>query len=137
MSLYQPSPCISDQIQQQPQHAKTIGYVLLLVPLVAFCIRCLIAALRSRVAGMIKSKENHIEGGSKRMRWKSALQELRGEDEEGIDLKPESNLFTEYEDQIDSGVRSQAYTKLEKDYQKFLSECGMSEWGQWRGGYPC
>lgn len=29
---------------------------------------------------------------------------------------------------------SHAYTKLEPAYLKFLSECGMSKWGYWRGG---
>lgn len=31
---------------------------------------------------------------------------------------------------------SHAYRKLEDDYEKFLSECGMSKWGYWRGGSP-
>ncbi|RVW29132.1 hypothetical protein CK203_096781 [Vitis vinifera] len=29
---------------------------------------------------------------------------------------------------------SHAYGKLEHDYQQFLSECGISKWGYWRGG---
>lgn len=29
---------------------------------------------------------------------------------------------------------SHAYTKLEPAYLKFLSECGISKWGYWRGG---
>lgn len=31
---------------------------------------------------------------------------------------------------------SHAYNKLEGDYQKFLSECGMGNYGYWRGGSP-
>lgn len=31
---------------------------------------------------------------------------------------------------------SHAFDKLEGDYQKFLSECGMSSYGYWRGGSP-
>lgn len=30
---------------------------------------------------------------------------------------------------------SRAYSKLEHDYEKFLSECGMSKWGYRRGGF--
>ena len=29
---------------------------------------------------------------------------------------------------------SHAHAKLEHDYQQFLSECGISKWGYWRGG---
>lgn len=31
---------------------------------------------------------------------------------------------------------SHAYGKLENDDEKFLAECGMSQWGYWRGGSP-
>lgn len=46
-------------------------------------------------------------------------------------------LQNQTEDQDETSLQedsSHAYTKLEHEYQKFLSECGMSEWGHWRGG---
>lgn len=38
------------------------------------------------------------------------------------------------QDQSSFEDESHAYSKLEHDYQKFLSECGISKWGYWRGG---
>lgn len=45
-------------------------------------------------------------------------------------------LFLEDEEPLHFEDTSRAYNKLEDDYHKFLSECGMSNWGYWRGGSP-
>lgn len=41
---------------------------------------------------------------------------------------------TEDQTEISLEEASHAYRKLEHDYQEFLSQCGMSKWGYWRGG---
>lgn len=38
------------------------------------------------------------------------------------------------DEQISVEDLSHAYKKLDQDYEKFLSECGLSKWGYWRGG---
>lgn len=61
--------------------AKTTGYFLVLVPLIAFCIRCINSVLCTRVAGylrredIIEPKQHHEVPKSKR--WKSALLDAR------------------------------------------------------------
>lgn len=60
--------------------AKAPGYFLVLVPLIAFCVRCVIGVFCTKIMG--PSLRNHQEthepkrhhhGSSRRTRWKSAL----------------------------------------------------------------
>ncbi|MBA0729688.1 hypothetical protein Golax_025526 [Gossypium laxum] len=48
------------------------------------------------------------------------------------------SLYSTSEDEanIQNEEASEDYGRLEHDYQKFLSECGISKWGYWRGGSP-
>ncbi|KAL0360005.1 UNVERIFIED_CONTAM: hypothetical protein Sradi_3685000 [Sesamum radiatum] len=120
--------------------AKTTGTFLVLVPLIAFCIRCIIGAWRNRVATNLRHQAvNKSEGHRDRcnsMRWKTVLSELREPDV--LDAQPEmhSDPFSEEQEQVHFEEIFHSYSKLEDDYQKFLSECGMSNWGYWRGGSP-
>ncbi|PIA47133.1 hypothetical protein AQUCO_01400082v1 [Aquilegia coerulea] len=60
--------------------AKTTGYVLVLVPLVAFCIRCIIGAFQRRVVKDLKhrvvNEPNQHHRGSRSIRWKTALSDI-------------------------------------------------------------
>ncbi|KAK4567639.1 hypothetical protein RGQ29_003409 [Quercus rubra] len=122
------------------QMAKTTGYFLVLVPLIAFCVRCIISALHTRVAGKFRHQVvNESEGrrhGCRSMRWKSALSEILEPDTLDAVSSSHSNSLSEDQSQVSFEEEPRAYDKLEQDYQKFLSECGMSEWGHWRGGSP-
>ncbi|KAK8651617.1 hypothetical protein V6N13_141211 [Hibiscus sabdariffa] len=57
--------------------AKSTGYFLVVVPLIAFCIGCVISTFRTRVARGIRQlagdKSQALHHGAKGMRWKSAL----------------------------------------------------------------
>ncbi|KAL3845685.1 hypothetical protein ACJIZ3_003088 [Penstemon smallii] len=107
--------------------AKTSGSFLVLVPLIAFCIRCII---QSRIASKLRHQAAN-KSGSKSMRWKTVLSDSKDPDDTlGAESEPHSDHFSEDQEHL------HAYTKLEDDYQKFLSECGMSNWGYWRGGSP-
>lgn len=57
--------------------AKATGYFLVLVPLIAFCIRCVIGVFCTKIIGssMRHHQETHQHGSSRGMRWKSALLE--------------------------------------------------------------
>lgn len=121
-------------------HAKTTGYFLVLVPLIAFCIRCVMGALNSRHTKDLDHSSSESESerclhGTKRMRWKTALLDLRDPDDE-LDTSPRPEIdFREDEyQQMGSNDLSNTYGKLEEDYKKFLSECGIRNWGHWRGG---
>ncbi|KAI5655914.1 hypothetical protein M9H77_24707 [Catharanthus roseus] len=135
-------PCLYHQPQQSCKcdyQAKTTGYFLLLVPLIAFCIRCIMGALNNRFGGKLdhnsaNESERH-QNKSKKMRWETALLDLRDPDESDTNPRLDFDHFIEDEDHIDSNDLSHNYSKLEEDYQKFLSECGMSKWGYWRGGF--
>ncbi|XP_027091192.1 uncharacterized protein [Coffea arabica] len=120
-------------------YAKSTGYFLVLVPLIAFCIRCIIGALCNRVAGDMKHNVNESEEhhhGSKRIRWKFALQDLKDPDALDTGTRPDYDYPSEDEAQVNTKDLSQDYSELERDYEKFLSECGISRWGYWRGGSP-
>lgn len=123
--------------------AKTTGYFLVVVPLIAFCIRCMIGAFHTRIAGgsghRVANGSKGRHPGSKTVRWKSALRDIIEEDLDS-GSRPRTNDPVEEQDQAQPLVSfeesSHAYRKLEDDYEKFLSECGMSKWGYWRGGSP-
>ncbi|XP_059451230.1 uncharacterized protein LOC132182038 [Corylus avellana] len=110
-------------------HAKTTGYFLVLVPLIAFCIRCIIAAFHTRAAGELRSQVvSESEGrhpGCRSVRWKSALSDIRETD--NLDAESSPHSYSDSDDQSQASFKevSHAYSKLEQDYQKFLSECGM------------
>ncbi|KAL2456109.1 hypothetical protein Adt_46939 [Abeliophyllum distichum] len=122
-------------------HAKTTGSFLVLVPLIAFCIRCIMGAyqnraVRSKRHPAVNVSEMHTRG-SNNMRWKVALSDLRDPDTLSAESTPDSDHLAEDPedpDHLQFEDLSHAYTKLECDYEKFLSECGMSKWGYWRGG---
>ncbi|XP_034676429.1 uncharacterized protein LOC117907138 isoform X5 [Vitis riparia] len=77
-------------------HAKTTGYFLVLVPLIAFCIRCIIGAFQNRVVGDLRHQavnESEVDyHGSKSVRWKSALDDIREPDTLDTGLQPDSIL---------------------------------------------
>ncbi|KAL0326407.1 UNVERIFIED_CONTAM: hypothetical protein Sradi_5210000 [Sesamum radiatum] len=120
--------------------AKTTGSFLVLVPLIAFCIRCIIGACQNRVARNLRHQALNKSGVHRHpcnsMRWKTILSELR--EPNALDAEPEmdSDPFSEEQEQVHFEEIFHSYAKLEDDYQKFLAECGMSNWGYWRGGSP-
>ncbi|KAF8025463.1 hypothetical protein BT93_F2334 [Corymbia citriodora subsp. variegata] len=125
-------------IPRQSPYAKTTGYFLVLVPLIAFCIRCITSVLCTRVADylrredVIEPKQHHQVPKSKR--WKSALLDAKELDVSDPESKSDIGCPSEGQAQSSSEDAFQAYGKLEEDYQRFLSECGISNSGYWRGG---
>ncbi|KAJ6693141.1 hypothetical protein OIU85_003952 [Salix viminalis] len=119
-------------------HAKATGYFLVLVPALAFCIRCVIGAFQTRACRNLgcqapnESRRHHDVPESKR--WKHALNDIREPD--NFDGEPILNSTGSSADQDQNSFEevSNAYDKLELEYQKFLSECGISNSGYWRGG---
>ncbi|KAL7118304.1 hypothetical protein ACP275_03G127800 [Erythranthe tilingii] len=119
---------------QLPLVAKTAGSFLVLVPLMAFCISCIIGTFRNRVSRNSRHKASnkygvqHHNKSHNSPRWKNVLD---------AESEPDnSHPLSEDQEQVNFEDASHANTKLEDDYQKFLSECGMSNWGYWRGGSP-
>ncbi|KAJ6763536.1 hypothetical protein OIU79_024142 [Salix purpurea] len=118
-------------------HAKATGYFLVLVPALAFCIRCVIGAFQTRACRNLgcqapnESRRHHDVPESKR--WKHALNDIRELD--NFDGEPILNSTGSSADQDQNSFEvSNAYDKLELEYQNFLSECGISNSGYWRGG---
>lgn len=103
----------------------------------------MIGAFHTRIAGgsghRVANGSKGRHPGSKTVRWKSALRDIIEEDLDS-GSSPRTNDPVEEQDQAQPLVSfeesSHAYRKLEDDYEKFLSECGMSKWGYWRGGSP-
>ncbi|XP_058075869.1 uncharacterized protein LOC131224502 [Magnolia sinica] len=121
---------------QHIQLAKPTGYFLVLVPLIAFCIRCIIGTFHHRLPKQLKhqavneSKGHHQRSRSER--WKSVL--IRESDVADAESRQDLVNPSDDQSQVPFEDISRAYTKLEPAYLKFLSECGMSKWGYWRGG---
>ncbi|XP_070052810.1 uncharacterized protein [Nicotiana tomentosiformis] len=111
--------------------AKTTGYFLVLVSLIAFGIRCIMNAFHRRVG---RNKLQDVRQASGSMRWKLALRDLSDPDASYTDSRTEIDNVTDDQDNFHSEDLSRAYAKVDHDYQKFLAECGMSKWGYWRGG---
>ncbi|KAJ6433689.1 hypothetical protein OIU84_017395 [Salix udensis] len=120
-------------------HAKAAtGYFLVLVPAFAFCISCVIGAFQTRACRNLgcqapnESRRHHDVPESKR--WKHALSDIREAD--NFDGEPILNSTGSSVDQDQNSFEevSNAYDKLELEYQNFLSECGISNSGYWRGG---
>ncbi|KAK8651614.1 hypothetical protein V6N13_141211 [Hibiscus sabdariffa] len=120
--------------------AKSTGYFLVVVPLIAFCIGCVISTFRTRVARGIRQlagdKSQALHHGAKGMRWKSALSDTVEGDVFDSELGLDSNSPSEDEAYIQYEEAPEDYGRLQHDYQKFLSECGISECGYWRDGSP-
>lgn len=117
--------------------AKTTGSFLVLVPIIAaLCIRCIVAAFQNRAARNLRYQPARHQGSDENsMRWKTVLSDLQDPEAAlGAESEPESSLLMEDKEGLHFEDMSHAYTKLEDEYQKFLSECGMSKWGYWRGG---
>ncbi|KDP45645.1 hypothetical protein JCGZ_17252 [Jatropha curcas] len=109
---------------------KSTGYFLFLVLVIAFCIKCIIGVFHSgdprdtELQTSDESRKNHRDQ-PRSMRWKSALIDVEGPNLDS-DLRPDSNNASEDQDSNFFEDMSHAYSKLEIDYQKFLSECGIS-----------
>ncbi|CAK9313994.1 unnamed protein product [Citrullus colocynthis] len=116
--------------------ARTTSFIVL-VPLIVFCARCIIGASYARVFGTSRLETVDKREGERHKfrsgRWRSALRDIRELD--GLDCEsPIDSTSPSEDEQISVEDLSHAYKKLDQDYQKFLSECGLSKWGYWRGG---
>ncbi|XP_022141746.1 uncharacterized protein LOC111012032 isoform X2 [Momordica charantia] len=115
--------------------ARTTSFIVL-VPLIVFCARCIIGASYARVSKTSKLKTiDKSEGEHHKFRsghWRSALRDIRELD--GLDSESSTDPSSpSVDEQISVEDLSHAYKKLDKDYEKFLSECGLSNCGYWRG----
>ncbi|XP_042483388.1 uncharacterized protein LOC122063748 isoform X2 [Macadamia integrifolia] len=119
---------------------KRTGYFLVLLPLIAFCIRCIMDAFHLRVNKNLKhqapSESEAYCHGSRTMRWKSALSELTEQDALDDESRQDSVKYPEDQSQVPFEDLSHSYSELGPAYQKFLSQCGMNKFGYWRGGSP-
>lgn len=97
------------------QQAKSTGYFLVLVPLIAFCIGCIISTLHTRVSRSIKhqaaDKSQAHHPGAKGRRWKSALSDLVEGDVFDSELGLDSNVGTLFNMQYMSTIYGQCSAK--------------------------
>ncbi|WCJ34884.1 hypothetical protein M5689_016165 [Euphorbia peplus] len=108
-------------------HGKSNGYFLVLVPLIVLiCITCIVRAFSTRVpkdngskASDESTKHKHQPKSS---RWRHALS-YNSETDDVV------SVLQSAPDDEDENLFENSYSKVETDYQKFLSECGISESG--------
>ncbi|XWS23440.1 hypothetical protein CRYUN_Cryun28dG0014000 [Craigia yunnanensis] len=81
-------------------NAKATGYFLVLVPLIAFCIRCVISTFGIRVTRDVRhqaaDKSHGHHPGGKSMRWKSALSDTVEGDAFDSESGLDSNVSTRF-----------------------------------------
>ncbi|KAL3641472.1 hypothetical protein CASFOL_016440 [Castilleja foliolosa] len=109
----------------------TTGLLLVLVPLIFICIRCVMGAFRNIVDRKLRNRaanKSGVKSNNNSMRWKNVLS-----DEESEHIPDQTS---DEHEQFHSEVILDAYLKLEDEYQQFLSECGVSNAGYWRRGSP-
>ncbi|KFK32038.1 hypothetical protein AALP_AA6G192000 [Arabis alpina] len=112
-------------------HLSTGALFTYLLPVLGFCIVCIIGALHRVISrnlensGERKASQDH-HPSSESTRWRSALNdwnEQLGSDEH--DLSPEDKVGSanqEATEEVD-----EAYSRVQLEYKRFLSECGVSE----------
>ncbi|KAG6431953.1 hypothetical protein SASPL_103525 [Salvia splendens] len=127
-----------NQISTLPFHqvpiAKAFSSFPVMVAAVAFCIGCIIAVFQITQAKNSRHKAaNKLTNSA---RWRTALTDLRDPDSLHTESPPDSDLLLDDEEQLHFEDSSRDFNELEGDYEKFLSECGMSSYGYWRGGSP-
>ncbi|XP_010542837.1 PREDICTED: uncharacterized protein LOC104815909 isoform X2 [Tarenaya hassleriana] len=119
-------------------HLETDTAIAILLPTIAFCIACILGAFRGKISRNPKEnpdaktpRDHHP--GSKRTRWRSVLgdwSEPHTDDEQESSQDHRVTLGQEESPEEVSG----GYSRVEHEYQRFLSECGITEHGYWRGG---
>ncbi|KAG6435247.1 hypothetical protein SASPL_100117 [Salvia splendens] len=129
-----------NQISTMPFHqfpiakAKAFGSFPVMAAAVAFCIGCIMAVFQIMLAKNSRHKAaNKLTHSA---RWRTALSDLRDPDSLHTESPPDSELLLDDEEQLHLEDSSRDFNELEGDYEKFLSECGMSSYGYWRGGSP-
>ncbi|KAK4341149.1 hypothetical protein RND71_039650 [Anisodus tanguticus] len=95
-------------------YAKTSGYFLVLVPLIAFCIKCIMNVFHHRVA---RNKLQDVRQASGSMRWKLALRDLSDPDASYSESRPEIDNITDDREHLQFEELSRACEKLDNDYQ--------------------
>lgn len=127
----------SGQKQLSFPHLETDTLIAILLPTIAFCIACILMAIRGKcsknsVNPAAKTPRVHHQG-SRRTRWRSVLGEwsdLHAADEQ--DTLPDHRVTLGEEEALEE--KCGGYSRVEREYQRFLSECGITEHGNWRGG---
>ncbi|XP_047981614.1 uncharacterized protein LOC125222825 [Salvia hispanica] len=127
-----------NQISTMPFHqfpiAKAFSSFPVMIAAVAFCIGCIMAVFQIMLAKNSRHKAaNKLTHSA---RWRTALSDLRDPDSLHTESPPDSDLLLDDEEQLHLEDSSRDFNELEGDYEKFLSECGMSSYGYWRGGSP-
>lgn len=115
---------------------------LLLLPIVAFCIRALVYSVLSRMGeetyNQKSDKVNLIaQHGPKLTRWHGVLD--GDSDTEVLHISSPAYNITDCEENPSKDAYEemhQSYAELEPAYLKFLAESGLSMSGYWRGGVP-
>ncbi|KAG7557267.1 hypothetical protein ISN44_As11g032480 [Arabidopsis suecica] len=114
---------LSGQNQHNLPHLNTGVLFTSLLPVLGFCIVCIIGTLHTIISR--KSLQDHHHG-SKRTRWRTTLidwNEPFASDEH--DSSPDYKVASTNQEATDE--MNEAYNRVELEYKRFLLECGVSE----------
>ncbi|KAH0939073.1 hypothetical protein HID58_006534 [Brassica napus] len=95
-----------------------------LLPVLGFCMLCIIGTLHAIISST--TSQNHHHDGSKKTRWRTALSDrnepVASEEHEMSQEYTVSSAYQEATNEVD-----EACSKVEREYKRFLLECGLSE----------
>ncbi|CAA7033271.1 unnamed protein product [Microthlaspi erraticum] len=114
----------SGQNHHDLPHFNTGALFNTLLPVLVFCIVCIIGTLHTIISR--KTSQGHHHHGSKRTRWRTALSDWNeplASDEH--DSSPEYKVGSANQEATDEA--DEAYSRVELEYKRFLLECGVSE----------
>ncbi|VVB08674.1 unnamed protein product [Arabis nemorensis] len=113
-------------------HLNTGALFTNLLPVLGFCIICVIGTVHRIISrnleklGGRKESQGHHHGSEERTRWRSALSDWNeplASDEH--DSSPENRVGSANQEAMEEV--DEAYNRVELEYKRFLSECGVSE----------
>ncbi|XP_048614572.1 uncharacterized protein LOC106451238 isoform X2 [Brassica napus] len=116
---------VSGQNHHRLPHLRTGAlFTSSLLPVLGFCMLCIIGTLHAIISST--TSQNHHHDGSKKTRWRTALSDrnepVASEEHEMSQEYTVSSAYQEATNEVD-----EACSKVEREYKRFLLECGLSE----------
>ncbi|CAN7042871.1 unnamed protein product [Brassica rapa subsp. trilocularis] len=116
---------VSGQNHHRLPHLRTGAlFTSSLLPVLGFCMLCIIGTLHAIISST--TSQSHHHDGSKKTRWRTALSDrnepVASEEHEMSQEYTVSSANQEATNEVD-----EACSKVEREYKRFLLECGLSE----------
>ncbi|KAG7619930.1 hypothetical protein ISN44_As04g009520 [Arabidopsis suecica] len=115
---------LSGQNHQILPHLNTGVLLTSLLPVLGFCIICIIGTLHTIISR--KTSQDHHHGSE---RWRTALMDWNEPlaSDEHDSMSPEYRVASTNQEATATDEMNEAYSRVELEYKRFLLECGVGE----------